>query len=204
MRVGRSVVRESLRTIESSGLISIKPGSDGGIFVREPGSFPLRRSLSDLLRLGTMTVDELTEARLFIEKDVIELVMKKNNSEDYNRLDELIQSAFEKIEKGEKTSGENLSFHATLAEMCRNPIVGMVTKSLVSITSVFVRTLDPPFYHSRQILEIHRDILAKMKSGDVPGAKMKLEEDILYFNEEFKRIAPIKSIDFDSVIEELE
>lgn len=199
MKVGRPVIRESLRIIESAGLIDMAPGVNGGIFVREPNSLVFVRSLSDLLRFGSINVEHLTEARLLIEKDVIELVMKNNSESNYKKLDDLIKLTSSKLDRGEKIRKENFAFHSLLADMCKNPIIATVSNALMSIITVFVDTLDPPIKHSRRIFEGHRAILNAMKKGDMNGAKRKLDEHILYFNEEFKKMAKIKKISFKEI-----
>jgi DNA-binding FadR family transcriptional regulator len=199
MKVGRSVIRESLRIVESSGLIDTVPGVNGGIFVKELNNLVFVRSLSDLLRFGSASVENLTEARLLIEKDVVELVMKNNSKDDYQELDDLITLTSLKIDKNEKVRKENLAFHTLLADMCKNPIITTIESALMSIISVFVDTLDPPIEHSRRIFEAHKTILDEMKKGDMNGAKEKVDEHIFYFNEEFKNLALIKKIDFKEI-----
>lgn len=52
LRVGRSDVREALRSLEISGLLSFKRGVGGGAFVRESGSEGIETSIRSMLILG--------------------------------------------------------------------------------------------------------------------------------------------------------
>ncbi len=192
MKVGRSAIRESLRTLELSGLIYVKQGVDGGIFVKEPDTSNLSRSFSDLLQLEYITIEDLTEARLLIERDILEFVMKKVKREDFKPLDDIIITAFKKIERGEKIRKENLEFHKILAKLSDNPIFIMLVDSIMSIISVFVEKLNPSLEHSLRILESHKDILEEMRKGDMGAAKEKLDEHILFFSKEFKSLKPLK------------
>lgn len=200
MKVGRSVVREALRTIESSGMIRIRPGVDGGIFVCEPDSTILTRPMADLFRLNSVTIDNLTEAGLIFEKNVLELVMRSHGPHDYQHLEHLIKSAFRKVRGRERIAEESLLFHTGLADMCKNPIVTSVMSALNSIISVFVKPLHPPLSYERRILEGHRDILEQMKRGDLAKAKEKYDDHVLFFSKELKRLARIKNINFEEVI----
>lgn len=200
MQVGRSVIRESLRTLETSGLVYVKQGMDGGIFVKEPDSKSLTKSFSELLCFGHITIEDLSESRILIERDVIELVIKKGKKEDFELLDDIIRRGFLKIERGEKIRKENFDFHIVLAKLSRNPIFMMIVDSIMPIIITFVEKLDPPPDHSLKILEGHRDILKEMKRGNLTKASERLEEHILYFNREFKKVLPQKTIHFDDIL----
>jgi len=200
MRVGRSVIRESLRTLENSGLVYIKQGMDGGIFVREPDSKSLTKSFSELLCFGHITIEDLSEARLSIEKDVIKLVMRKGEKEDFELLDKIISKGFLKIKKGEKIRKENFEFHIVLAKLSRNPIFMMIVDSIMPIIATFVDKLNPPPNHSLKILESHRDILKEMKGGNLSKATKRLEDHIPFFSKEFKKLMPQKTIPFDDIL----
>lgn len=197
--VGRAVIRESLRTLEFSGFIQIKSGVEGGAFAKKPDFRALARFFSDLLRVGSVNIEQLTEARLLIEKNVLELVMQKNKKADLTPLDDIIKTGFTKLERGEKIRKENLTFHTVLATLSKNPIFILVINSILPIIAAFVEALDPPPRHSREILESHRDILEAIKSKNLKEALKRLEEHILYFNKEFKKVMPLRDIDFKEV-----
>ncbi len=52
-QVSRSVVREALRILEISGLVKIKKGPAGGIFVTNGYHEPIRKSLKNMITLPT-------------------------------------------------------------------------------------------------------------------------------------------------------
>src|SRR5258708_26140572 len=60
----RSSVREALRGLEQEGVIQIKKGISGGIFVVDMGHEPVANSLHNLFRLRRISLDDITEARL--------------------------------------------------------------------------------------------------------------------------------------------
>jgi GntR family transcriptional repressor for pyruvate dehydrogenase complex len=200
MHVGRSVIRESLRTLENSGLVYIKQGMDGGIFVKAPNSISLTKSFSDLLCFGHITIDDLSESRILIEKDVIELVMKKGKQKDFELLDDIIHRGFSKIRLGEKIRKENFEFHVALAKVSKNPVFMMIVDSIMPLIITFVEKLNPPPDHSLKILEGHRDILKAIKRRNFKKATERLEDHILFFNKEFKKVMPQNTIQFDDIL----
>ena len=68
---GRLSVREALRMLEQAGLIEVKQGSAGGSYIREPDVTVTAESLSDLMRRSDISLRHLTDARLAIEKLVL-------------------------------------------------------------------------------------------------------------------------------------
>ena len=200
MKVGRSVIREALRFLELSGLVYIRQGASGGIFVKKPDATILTRSFSDLVRLGEINIDQLTEARLMIEKSVIQLVMKKNKTkEDYKPADDVIDSAFEKYEKGANFKIDNFAFHMVLAQLSRNPILIFMVNSIMPIFSRFVEKMEAPIEHCRKILESHKEILEEMKKGNISSANDKIEQHILFFAKEFRVLERSKNIKLDDI-----
>jgi DNA-binding FadR family transcriptional regulator len=203
MRVGRSVVREAFRTLELSGLTYTKKGAEGGTFVKKPDATNLTRSFSYLIRLGDIDIDQLTEARLLIEKDVVRLVMKKNEKkENYKPADELIATAYSKLKSGQNYKEENLRFHSIIAELSDNPILIMNVQSLMSIISVFVDHLNPPMRHARKILESHESMLEEMKIGNLAQANEILEDHILFFSHEFKKASSSRGTTFREILKD--
>jgi len=200
MKVGRSVVREALRNLESSGLVHIKQGVSGGIFVKAPDSSVLTRSFYYLIRLGEITIDQLTEARLIIEKDIVELAMKKNkHKRDYQQGDEIITRGFENFQRGVDFFQDNLDFHRFLAELCDNPILTMMANSIMSIFTQFIEQIQAPVDHCKRILESHRDILEEMKRGNRQGAVKAIEEHVLFFADEFRSLNSSRSISLERI-----
>src|ERR1700731_3505952 len=65
--VSRVVVREAIRTLESSGLVTVKKGPKGGIFVTQDYERPVVDTITNLLAGGEATLDDLFELRLLIE-----------------------------------------------------------------------------------------------------------------------------------------
>jgi len=200
MKVGRSAVREALRTLETSGMVHIKQGADGGIFVCQPSSSMLTRPLADLFRLNSVTLENLIEAGLIFEKNVLELVMRGHGPNDYQHLEATVKSAFQKLRRRERIVEENLLFHTALAGMCKNPIVTSVMSALNVFIGAFVKPLHPPLSYERKILEGHRDILEEMKRGDLAKAKDRYDYHVLSFEKELKRLARIRNVNLHDTI----
>src|SRR5262249_1554059 len=59
--VSRSTLREALRMLEAVGVLRVRAGAGGGIFVSEPGELELARALEPILHFHEATKDEVLE-----------------------------------------------------------------------------------------------------------------------------------------------
>lgn len=197
MNVSRSAIREALRTLEISGLIYSKKGVGGGNFAKKPDARAIAMSFSYLIRLGDITIDQLTEARLPIEREIIKLAIRKiKKQEDFKPLEDLISEGFEEYQKGGKFSKGNLRFHKLLANFAQNPVLIMLNDSMLPIIECFVDNLNPSLAHRKAILKSHQAIVNHMKRGNVSAATKKCEEHILFFTKEYKEMIRMKNIEF--------
>ena len=57
--VSRVVVREAVRTLEASGLVTIKKGTKGGIFVAQDYERPIVDTITNLLTGGEVKLENL-------------------------------------------------------------------------------------------------------------------------------------------------
>src|ERR671933_85501 len=75
--VSRMGVREALRVLELQGLVEVRHGYAGGVFVAEPDGTALLGALEDSLRQGQVAADELYQARLLVEPAVARLAAER-------------------------------------------------------------------------------------------------------------------------------
>ena len=142
-KTGRMVVREALRTLEHSGLIYIKHGSLGGAFIKNADSKVLTRSISDMIKIGNVTLRELTEARLGIEMVILEFAIKRVNNDDLGLLKKNIDFSEEQILKGKRPLDEHLNFHLLLAKSSRNTLFETIIESIMTVTKSFLLSVKP-------------------------------------------------------------
>jgi len=84
LNVGRSSVREALRSLELLGLIETRRGE--GTFLKDFGDHQLIHLLGTFIIQGDKTKDNLLEAKQVLEKSSIELACQRMDSQ---KLDEL-------------------------------------------------------------------------------------------------------------------
>ena len=78
--VSRGAVREALRTLERTGLVSLQAGSRGGAFIGQGNPGLIGDSFRNLYLLGSVSLDDLTEARQWLESTVVRMVRRARHA----------------------------------------------------------------------------------------------------------------------------
>jgi len=174
-QVGRMVLREALRILEQSGFIQIRQGSEGGAFVKQIDTTVATRSMEDLIRTGRITIQDLTEARLGLEKVIVDLAVERMDDQALALIAENIEESERKIERKERPKEENLHFHVLLARATGNSVYEILIHSLMHILGDILKDFNPDTALLRKIAFYHRQIFSALKERDAAKAKEYLE-----------------------------
>jgi DNA-binding FadR family transcriptional regulator len=173
-RVGRPVIREALRVLENSGIVSIRPGAGGGIFVKKVDSDHLLDSFETIISLDRLTLQQITEARLVFERAVLPLVLERIQPGDIERLEESINQARDGLTR-KIPDPKNLEFHILLSEISRNPLLINITRALFEIVRKHLARSELSFERKKLVLEEH-EVILKLIKGKNYGKLQKLME----------------------------
>ncbi len=181
-KAGRMVVREALRTLEHSGFIYIKQGSSGGAFIKNIDTTPIIRSISDMIKTGSVTLQNLTEVRLGIEMVNLDFVIQRINSNDLDLLDHNLRETEHQIHKGLRAAESNIDFHLLLAKASKNHLFEMIIESIMNVTKSFLLLVKPNVHYITRVMNYHKEIFEAIKEKNLPLAKEKMREHILDIN----------------------
>ena len=112
--LGRATVREAIRLLESQGLIVIRRGSLGGIFVAQPDLSWVSHTLAPVLTLSKAPLRDLTSYRKMVEPPAASLAASLASAEEKDALLKLATH-----NPGPGYSNE-VAFHERIAEMSEN------------------------------------------------------------------------------------
>lgn len=131
-KVGRSAVREALRTLEMAGVVSLQKGVKGGSFIRDGNPALVTQSLQDLMFLGRVSLRSLAEARRLINTVVIELACNRGTEEDFDAIEENI-GVIEASVGASARADAGLQFFRLIAMATKNEVLLMLQDSLGEI-----------------------------------------------------------------------
>ena len=118
--VGRQTIREALRILELSGFITIQKGARGGPVIKDTILNHISSLYLDAFQMESISIEDLTFARLKIENVILEEAIDNARQEDIEALRRNIERAWQKIKAGILATDENIEFTACLQ---RRPII---------------------------------------------------------------------------------
>ena len=175
----RASVREALRSLEHEGLIRIKKGVVGGIFIADVDHRPVAKSLQTLLRLRKVSINHIAEVRLIFEPQTAQLAAERAKSEDLRELEEVIQKMSAAIKDKELPRSYDLRFHQLIARAARNPILEMLAESMLEVASKAITELNPSVDTLRHVLRCHRKVFEAVSNRDGKFAFEAMREHIV-------------------------
>ena len=175
--VSRSVIREALRILEMSGLVDIRKGPTGGIFVTNVYHEPIKRSLSNMITSGDITIAHLFEARMLIEPRIAREAALHASGEDLRKLRELFKDSKAHLDDPVRLKQNNLRFHLLLARAAGNPVLSILLESVIEL--LVERILDfVDLSLERHFLDIHQQIFQVIVDKQPDEAERRIKHDI--------------------------
>ena len=188
--VGRQTIREALRLLELSGFIRMQKGGVGGPLVVDTILNTISNSFLDAFQMGRITIDELTLARLAIEKMVLENLLKdKPDQADIEALRENVSQARAKMDGGVQAYEENTQFHKLLARASKNHLFIILVESIMTVVAHFRSILDADPELTSRTIKAHEQIIDALVKHNRKRAVMVLETHLMGIGERFKELA---------------
>jgi len=176
--VSRSVIRESLRNLESLGLVKIKKGPKGGIFVSESYHKPISDSLKGLVDGGQVTEDNIFDIRLLLETYATAEAADNADEKDIHYLESLLVIPAGKLTNGPWLQANRSKFHLGLARASKNPVLEVLMKGLISLLRKYFKDFHDVGFELTS-LNSHQKILEAIKNRNSEKAKNLMEAYIL-------------------------
>lgn len=166
--VSPSVLNESLHLLRDRGLISVRPGPRGGIFVASQPP-QIRLGALDLWFQGLMTEPvKVFETRTYLENLFSEVAVRRATPDDIADM----EWALEEMRRAENPRAfldSNMRLHLAIGRASRiDMLVGLYESIVVALTSTLVRV--EAVYNwervHRQSVEVHSNMIAAIRDRD--------------------------------------
>jgi len=175
LHVGRQTVREALRMLEHAGLLETpKRGSGGGTVVRNGIPATISGLFADALRMDSVSVDELSEARASIEQVILKFAIERANDEDIRLLSENLAESRRLVAAGVEASENDLEFHRLLAQCSKNRVIELVAYALLCVLRSTLSRTPPTLQMSAESVKRHEAVLAAIEARDVEAAQSEM------------------------------
>lgn len=175
--VSRASVREAIRILEVSGLLTVQQGR--GIFLREQSTEEFN-ALAQYIHENADSLFEQFEIRLMIEPECAARAATSADSGATEELREIIRT-FEAHCAAEEVEGavtQDAKFHARLAKATGNRTLYVLMQTFArNLTEAWVTSLSLPGRQIKTISE-HRAILDAIESGNAEAARSKMHDHL--------------------------
>ncbi len=199
--VSRETVREALRILELSGFITVQKGGSGGPLIKDTIIHTISDLFLDAFRMEKISIEELTIARLEIEKMVLNHVMDNADASDIESLKQNLKAAQKRIEDNLMANEENIEFHNLLAKASKNHVFVIVIGSIAAVLRNLLSRLSPdmgttgdPAGYDESILmsgnavRYHEDILSAIIEKRRDDAIELLEQHLIEVSNRLKTL----------------
>ncbi|MEF7612349.1 FadR/GntR family transcriptional regulator [Aquincola sp. MAHUQ-54] len=138
--VGRNALREALRSLEIAGIVELRKGVKGGAFIRPGDPGRMDAVVRDMFSLGSISVSELTEARIHVQDLVVRLACERATEADFTALEAVIERTEAMTEAGRYLDRVECSrdFYRLLGAATHNGVLDMMVQSITEILMQFV------------------------------------------------------------------
>lgn len=135
-RVGRSAVREALKSLSMLGLVEIRQGS--GTYFTNRSSSLLPKVLEWGLLLEENRIEELLETRLVIEVALAELAAKRRTEAELQELRARLQ-AMREAHEPDRWVDADIAFHLSVAHAAHNAVLADFLDRLSDLLRAWIR-----------------------------------------------------------------
>ena len=176
--VSRQTVREALRLLETTGFINMQRGGSGGPLIVDTILNTISNSFLDAFQLRKISIDELTAARIEIEKMVLKAVLARDDQSYIEALEENVAQARELLGQKIEPFRENMEFHLVLARASKNYIFVIMVEALLAVTADIRSRLRSGLELDTEAVMGHEKILHAIKRSDGEKALAAMERHL--------------------------
>jgi GntR family transcriptional repressor for pyruvate dehydrogenase complex len=197
--VSKATLREALRVLEGMGLVEIKKGIAGGVFIAEVDMKTTIHGIINFLHFRTVSIKDITMIRYLLEPPVVQIAASRIQPEDIVKLESMI---VEHPAVPDTIVSREIGFHRYLARMTENPILILVMDFIDNILDDIKFQLDPgaEFYH--KVAKSHQAILECLKRKDGVGARREIVNDLLEVGNHLANLSGTQPFDPAMLVDE--
>ena len=175
----RSTVSEAVRLLRERGVLEIRPGRSGGLFVAD--ETPVIRMRHTLLtaRASTGSVREAIELREALEEPVAVSAAGNCTDADARELRHAVTRMHECGTDYNLFMQRNWSLHERVAQLCTNSMMGAVYTSCLgylSRSAARYGDADEVADYIRERARVHRDLVEAVIAGDARAIRQAVAE----------------------------
>jgi GntR family transcriptional regulator, transcriptional repressor for pyruvate dehydrogenase complex len=181
--ISKPTLRQALRVLERSGLLRVRAGKGGGIFIASE-VVPVDAISHNVAVEAEDAVDVLRGRRL-LEGAVTVMAAKVATEEDYSAIERTIDLLARNVGDRPRVMGANAMFHRAVIRACHNKTLQSAMRNIESDLAPIRDSYQGGIENDRETLELHQRQVAAMRSGNLKALAGILDEHFRTLEEEF-------------------
>jgi DNA-binding FadR family transcriptional regulator len=190
--VSGGTLREALRILQQKGLIEIRLGTKGGIFVKNPTTDSVREGLALLIRQRKISIDDLAEFRKVVEPGLLQHVVKNLKKSDiallYKYLDKLEKHTRKGADGWKDFLATEVDLRKTLIKIAGNLIYESVLVPIHENIFSYGYLLSGKDADVEHAYEDWSEIIKALENGDAETAGSIAKKHIAYYAKKMQKI----------------
>ncbi|WP_340116814.1 FCD domain-containing protein [Pelagibius sp. 7325] len=135
-QASKGTIRESLRVLETQGLVRSRTGPGGGTFVEALSESRAMELLGNYFFFQNPTIGDIYALRRILEPALAASVAGRLQEADFKRLEQTMQIYVDPpcdLEEERRQRHAELDFHSILVDYCPNPVLAFMCRFLQSL-----------------------------------------------------------------------
>ncbi|HEV2234611.1 MAG TPA: FadR/GntR family transcriptional regulator [Terriglobia bacterium] len=182
--VGRSTLREALKSLAFVGLLRMKAGE--GTYVTDGSPTLLGNAFVQGLLKTEKELDDLCEVRFLLELDTVAQCARRGSDQDIQKLQSLVSEMHDAMEQGDRFLSLDLQFHISIADASQNRVLAQLLRTIRDLLQdVIIKSQKAP--GSRELAyNQHMEILKAVKQRNPRLARTAMRNHLKTFQRAFK------------------
>jgi GntR family transcriptional repressor for pyruvate dehydrogenase complex len=132
--VGRRTAREAIQSLEALGIVEVRPGSKGGVWIAEGNPDRFAEALSVQFKLSGVSLKNIFQMQHLLETNAARLAAAHRTSENLGELKSIVQEGAALIGSQRAFKENSLAFHSAIAKSAQNPVISSIFLALRLVT----------------------------------------------------------------------
>ena len=173
LRIGRSTLREALKSLAYVGLVQMRPGE--GTYVLENTQLLVDRIRTGGVLRTEKELQDVSEARLILETELAAMAAERMEPADLERLEELLKD-MERCLKGDgrEYAALDVDFHLAIAKSSKNQLLHELLVPIRGVLQEFIAKSQEMPGIRENAQEHHAKILAALRQRNPEKAKREI------------------------------
>jgi len=174
--VGRSTLREAIKTLEIQGFIKKKHGV--GMMIVEESDKAAADMLQLMLRRKGSTMKDLIEVRYVNEIRTTELAAMNANPEDINAIEIQLATLKDNLTSREEYVKADIDFHMAIAKASKNEVYYFILNSIRPLIEEMIEETLKYNHKPEKSMKFHEKIYKYIKQKNVDMAMKAMQEHL--------------------------